>query len=124
MHATNEPVSEREPLPGAAEGAFAVLGSVPLMLIALEVVIGALLFFVALGFFLTVYLALVGLVLLYLGLWLAVALNTFGGGVALLTLVVGRRSVCGKSLGMVGLLINAALLALAAYALLSIHGVI
>ena len=104
-----------------AETAFAVLGTMPLAILAIEAVVGGILFLVSVLFFATIFFAFVGFVLLYVTLWIAVFLNAFGAAVSLLTLLAGRRYMTGKVFGASGLLIHAVLLGGGIYGLASIH---
>jgi len=104
-----------------AETAFAVLGTMPLAILAIEAVIGGILFLVSVLFFATIFFAFVGFILLYVTLWIAVFLNAFGAAVSLLTLLAGRRYMTGRVFGVSGLLIHAVLLGAGIYGLASIH---
>lgn len=104
-----------------AETAFAVLGTMPLAILAIEAVIGGILFLVSAMFFATIFFAFVGFILLYVALWIAILLNSFGAAVSLLTLLAGRRYMTGKVFGVSGLLIHAVLLGAGIYGLASIH---
>lgn len=104
-----------------AEAAFAMLGTMPLAILAIEAVIGFILVLVSALFFATIFFAFVGLILLYVALWIALILNGCGVAVSLLTLLAGRRYVTGKVFGISGLLIHLVLLGAGVYSLVSIH---
>lgn len=104
-----------------AEAAFAMLGTMPLVILAIEVVIGLILMLVSGMFFATIFFAFVGFVLVYVALWIAVLLNGSGVAVSLLTLLAGRRYVTGKVFGILGLLIHVVLLGAGVYSLTGIH---
>lgn len=103
------------------EAAFAVLGVMPLGILAIEAVIGGILFLVSVLFFATIFFAFVGFILVYVTLWIGVFLNAFGAAVSLLTLLAGRRYMTGKLFGASGLLIHAALLGAGICGLAGIH---
>jgi hypothetical protein len=104
-----------------AENAFALLGAMPLAILAVEVVIGCILLLVSGFFFATIFFAFVGLILVYVALWIAVVFNAFGAAISLLTLLAGRRYITGKVFGISGLLIHVVLLGAGVYGLASIH---
>jgi hypothetical protein len=104
-----------------AETAFAMLGTMPLAILAIEAVIGFILILVSVLFFATIFFAFVGFILLYVALWIAVVCNGFGVAVSLLTLLAGRRYMTGKVFGISGLLIHLVLLGAGVYGLAGVH---
>src|SRR6187402_658116 len=60
------------------EVAFAMLGTMPLAILAIEAVIGFILVLVSVLFFATIFFAFVGFILLYIALWIALLLNGSG----------------------------------------------
>jgi hypothetical protein len=104
-----------------AEFGFGMLGTMPLMILGIEAVIGVILLGLGMIFMVTIFLGFVALVLWYAGLWIAVVLSTLGASVSVVTLLAGRRYVTGKSLGAVGLLIHLLIVAAAGHYLFRIH---
>src|SRR5688572_10159734 len=104
-----------------AEAAFAMLGTMPLAILAIEAVIGLILILVSGFFFATIFFAFVGFILIYMALWIAVVFNGFGAAVSLVTLLAGRRYLTGKVFGISGLLIHMVLLGATIYGLAGIH---
>lgn len=104
------------------EAPFVLLGSIPLIILAIEMVVACVLGFVAVLFFATIYLAFVGLFLYYIALWLGVVFNTAGTLLAAVATLAGRRHPIGLSTAITGLVLNAAMLGGAVYGLMLIHG--
>jgi hypothetical protein len=114
------------------------LAVVPWAILVAEVLAGLILLLLSIMFAATIYLMFVALILWYAGLWLAVVLNGIGVvsasvaslGPALMLRNSNRRAPgrvvawisLAFSLG--GLAINAALLGLAAYGLMRMHGLL
>jgi hypothetical protein len=104
-----------------AETAIAMLGTLPLGVLAVESIVGFILLMISVVFFATIFFAFVGLFLLYIALWLAVLFNGFGVFVSLLTLAGGWRYTTGRVFGATGVIIHAVLLVAAVYVLVVIH---
>jgi hypothetical protein len=104
------------------DGPFVLLGTVPLVFVAIEVVVACVLGFVAVCFFATIYLAFVGLLLFYIALWLGVAFHVAGTLWGAAATVVGRRHPVALGMSLAGLALNGAMLAGAVYGLMQFHG--
>jgi hypothetical protein len=109
------------PVTAQTELVCGVLGMMPLMVFGIEIVLGMILLAVGACFVVTLYLAFVGFVLWYLGLWIAIILSGLGAFLAAITLLGGNRYLTGKVLGTLGLLLHLLILAAACFALNRIH---
>lgn len=105
------------------EGPFVMMGMVPFGIVAVELIVGLVLFLISVIFMATIFFSFVALFIGYIALWLFGATSLVGVGLGGLASLASWRHPVGLATSLAGLLLNAAVLGSVGYCLGRIHGI-